>query len=151
MRYRSILMAVVAGLALALAGPAVAAQAKAKPKPVPTLTVSAAYKQFVSARAVFVQFRAFTRPDLVRWGTDGTRYQRLSPTVVDFKATMTFDIAGAEPGQYVPAERAALWVRVRRARDAKGVVRTRWYDAHGGTGFARTPITTLVPPTPPAG
>jgi len=140
-------MAVVAGLALASAGPAVAAPLTAKP--VPMLSIDASCAQFVSARGAFVQFRAFQRPDLVRWGYDGARYRRLSRTVVDWKSTLTFDIAGAEPGQYVPAERAALWIRVRRFRDAKGVVRTRWYDAHGGTGFARTPVTTLVAPTPP--
>ena len=73
----------------------------------------------------------------------------MSRTVVDFKSTLTFDTAGAEPSQYVPAERATLWVRVKRYRDAKGVVRTRWYDAHGGKLFERTPITTLTPTTPP--
>lgn len=147
MRYRSMLMAFAAGLALAVASPAVAAPPTTKP--VPFLSVGAAYKQFVSGRAAFVHFRAWQRPDLVRWTYDALRYQRLSRTVVDWKTTMTFDIAGAEAGQYVPAERAALWLRVRRFRDAKGIVRTRWYDAHGGTGFQRTPITTLAPATPP--
>jgi hypothetical protein len=147
MRYRSILMAVAAGLTLAFASPAVAAPPTAKP--VPFLAVDAAYKQFVSARGAFVQFRAFARPDLVRWSIDVVRYRRLSRTVVDWRTTMTLDVAGAEPGQYVPAERAALWIRVRRFRDTKGVVRTRWSDAHGGTLFQRTPITTLVPPAPP--
>jgi hypothetical protein len=147
MRYLTILTAVIAGFALAIATPAVAVAPAAKP--VPFLSVDAAYKQFVSARAAFVQLRSFERPDLVRWSYDALRYRRMSRTVVDWKTTMTFDIPGAEPSQYVPAERAALWIRVRRFRDAKGVVRTRWYDAHGGTGFERTPVTTLVPATPP--
>ena len=147
MRYRSILMALVAGLVLAMTSPAVAAPPTAKP--VPFLTVGAAYQQFVSARGAFVKLRAFQRPDLVRWSADGVRYRRMSRTVVDFKSTLTFDTAGAEPSQYVPAERATLWVRVKRYRNAKGVVRTRWYDAHGGKLFERTPITTLTPTTPP--
>jgi hypothetical protein len=148
MRYRSMLMAIVAGVALTTAGPAIAAPPAAEP--VPFLSVDAAYTQFVSARAAFVQFRAFARPDLARWSYTGLRYRRMGRTVIDWRTTMTFDIAGADPNQYVPAERAALWIRVRRLRAAKGVVRTRWYDGHGGGGFNRTPITTLTPATPPA-
>jgi hypothetical protein len=151
MSCRSILVAGMAGLALAMAGPAVAAPPAAKP--VPFLSVDAAYKQYVSARGAFIQVCAFKRPDLQRWSQDSLRYVRVSRTVVDWKATMSFAIAGAEPNQFVTAQQATLRIRVRRFRDAKGVVRTRWYDAHGGSGFARTPVTTLVPPAPqpPAG
>jgi hypothetical protein len=148
MRCRSILMAIVVGLSLAMAAPVAAAPPAAKP--VPFLGVEASYRQFVSARGTFVHLRAFQRPDIVAWSSDGARYRRLSRTVVDWKSTLTFEITGAEPDQYVPAERATLWIRVRRFRDAKGIVRTRWYDAHGGDGFARTPVTTLVPPAAPA-
>ena len=114
-------------------------------KPVPSLTVSTAYTQFVSARRAFVQYRAFKNPALVRWGTDDTRYVRVSGTVVDFKTTMTFDIEGAEATTFVPAERAAMWIRVRRFRATDGKVHTGWYDAHGGKGFERTPVTSLLP------
>ena len=58
MRYRSILMALVASLVLAMASPAVAAPPTAKP--VPFLTVGAAYQQFVSARGAFVKLRPFS-------------------------------------------------------------------------------------------
>ena len=98
----------------------------------------------MSARAAFVQNRAFANPALVRWGIDGVRYMRISRVVVDFKTTMTLDIAGAE-GAYVPAERAALWIRVRRSRASNGKIRTTWYDAHGGKGFERTKIVSLLP------
>jgi hypothetical protein len=142
---RNTLLAALAGvLLIAGAVPATVGAAPPARKPVPSLSVSAAYTQFVSARAAFVHYRAFANPALVRWGMEGTRYLRVGPSVVDFKAVITFDIATAE-GAYVPAERAALWVRVRRYRAPNGRIRTTWYDAHGGKGFERTPITNLLP------
>jgi hypothetical protein len=51
------------------------------------------YKQFVSAREAFVQYRAFAHPTLVRWGTDGAQYPWVSRVVVDFKTTRTLDTA----------------------------------------------------------
>jgi len=141
---RSITLAVIAAsIMISAAVPVPAGAAASATKPVPTLRVGVAYKQFVSARAAFVQYRAFANPALVRWGTDGVRYLRVSRVVVDFRTTMTFDIAGAE-GAYVPAERAALWIRVRRTRAPDGKVQTTWYDAHGGKGFERTTIVSLL-------
>ena len=146
-RIRNIVVAAVAGsMVLVAAAPMpTAGAATMAAKPVPFLRVDAAYKQFVSARGAFVQYRAFKNPALVRWGTAGTRYQRVNRTVVDFKTTMTFDIQGAEATSFVPAERAALWIRVRRSRAPDGKIHTRWYDAHGGKGFERTPVTSLLP------
>jgi hypothetical protein len=145
---RSIIVAaVVAGLMALGAAPAVAgaAAAPSPTKPATYLSVAAAYQQFVSARRAFVQYRGFVNPALVRWHVEGTRYRRLGQSVIDFRTPMTFDVAGPE-NSYIPAERAELWVRVRRFRAPNGRIRTTWYDAHGGTGFARTPVTTIPPP-----
>jgi len=145
---RSITVAAIAAsmmiAAITAAVPAPAGAVTAAAKPVPGLSVGDAYKQFVSARAAFVQYRAFANPALVRWGIDGVRYMRISRVVVDFKTTMTLDVAGAE-GAFVPAERAALWIRVRRSRAPNGKIHTTWYDAHGGKGFERTKIVSLPP------
>lgn len=146
-RIRKIVVAAVAAsmILVAAAPMPTAGAATTAARSVPSLSVDAAYTQFVSARRAFVQYRAFKNPALVRWGTDGTRYLRVSRTVVDFKTTMTFDIQGPEASTFVPAERAALWVRVRRFRASDGKVHTGWYDAHGGKGFERTPVTSLLP------
>jgi hypothetical protein len=136
----------VASLALVAAMPTVTAPAVAAKKPIPTLTFASSYAQFVKARGIFVRMRFAVRPDLVRVGWPDSRGRRVSRLAIDWRSELTFDVPGAEENTYQPAERVNLWIRVRRARDEKGVVRTVWYDAHGGTGFANTPITTLIPP-----